>query len=187
MSGLTAKRSNRLLLVVGLTALAVCLTACRPHGILSSRQMRKIMIDIHKTDALLQVHGLHRGHDDAENHYYAAVLEKHGVTQAEFDSSLVWYTNHPKLFDKIYPHVLQDLAAEKAAFEALHAAELEAAGDTQKPTATPTLSKEEAALQIDSLCWTMRHGAPAYGWIPGWHREKPQPVQIPYESSNHTK
>ena len=66
------------------------------------------MIDLHKTDALLQVCGMQYGHDEEEDMYYAAILAKHSITQAQFDSSLVWYTKHPQLFDKIYPKVLKE-------------------------------------------------------------------------------
>lgn len=153
---------------------------CRPRGILSSRQMREVLVDLHKTDALLQVNSLQHGHDEEEDRYYAAVLEEHGITQAQFDSSLVWYTHHPKLFDKIYPKVLTDLHEEYEAFVALHPECLEPdTADMQLPEQL-TLSAEDALLQLDSLTWTMRHGAPVYGWIEGWQRPKKTP-EVPYK------
>ena len=33
-------------------------SGCRPKGILHSWEMRDIMVDLHKTDALLQISGL---------------------------------------------------------------------------------------------------------------------------------
>jgi hypothetical protein len=78
--------------------------------------MRKVLVDLHKTDALIQITGLQYGHDEALNIYYAQVLEKHGITQSQFDSSIVWYTAHPVFFDKIYPKVQADLKAEHDAF-----------------------------------------------------------------------
>ena len=70
-------------------------------------------MDLHKTDALLQMSGLGMKDQEAKQIYYAQVLEQHGVTQAQFDSSLVWYTAHPQLFNKIYPKVLAELEAEE--------------------------------------------------------------------------
>ena len=64
------------------------------------------MVDLHKTDAILQLNGMAYGHEEEKAIYYSIVLSKHGITQAQFDSSLVWYTAHPQLFDKIYPRVL---------------------------------------------------------------------------------
>lgn len=152
-----------------------CFIGCRPRGILSSREMRTVLVDLHKTDALLQVSGLQHGHDDAEDTYYAIVLEKHGITQAQFDSSLVWYTNHPQLFDKIYPKVLDELSLESEAFDALHEEEL-GHHDTAAEDDIRSWTPQEIEYHIDSLLWTMQHGAPVQGWINSWKR----PLQIPY-------
>ena len=73
---------------------------CRPKGVLSSKQMREVLYDLHKADAVLRVAGLE------------TVLEKHGITQAQFDSSLVWYTDHPSRFDKMYPKIEKRCKAE---------------------------------------------------------------------------
>ncbi len=81
--------------------------------------MRVVLVDLHKTEAMLQVAGLGIKDQDIKSIYYAQVLERHGVTQAEFDSSLVWYTAHPQLFDKIYPKVMADLKKEEEKYVAL--------------------------------------------------------------------
>ena len=70
-------------------------------------------MDLHRTDALLQTAGLNIRDREGASIYYAQVLAKHGITQAQFDSSLVWYTAHPQLFNKIYPKVMADLEAEE--------------------------------------------------------------------------
>lgn len=134
------------------------------------------MIDLHKTDALLQVCGMQYGHDEEEDMYYAAILAKHSITQAQFDSSLVWYTKHPQLFDKIYPKVLKELRSEHETFALAHP---EVSGSvTDEPVSQSVLSVRIARLQIDSLCWTMRHGAPVYGWNEGWQPKPPTPPYI---------
>lgn len=75
---------------------------------------------MHYTEAVLQVAGYNYGHDEAVAKYYQQVLDKHGITQAQFDSSIVWYTDHPQRFDKIYPRVVKDLEAERDQWLALH-------------------------------------------------------------------
>ena len=173
-------KGRRHIVFLGLLALVVGLVVgCRPRGVISSRQMRHVLVDLHKTDALLQVYGYRYGHDSIEDAYYAAVLQKHGLTQAQFDSSLVWYTNNPQLFDKIYPKVLADLAEEKAAFEAEHADELKPSLDDEFPRIErPKMSREEAKMQMDSLFWVIRQGPPT-SWNEVWHRPIPDP-KIPY-------
>lgn len=125
--------------------------------------MRQVLVDLHKTDALLQVSGLMHGHNEAEDIYYAMVLEQHGITQAEFDSSLVWYTAHPQLFDKIYPRVLKQLEHERETFIAMHEAEMKADPLPEKPI-RPQISDEQARRYTDSITWTIRHGYPLRYW-----------------------
>lgn len=102
-----------------LVVIVLTLVGCRPKGIMTSRQMRLVLYDLHRADAILQIEGLTYGHDEEIAKYYQVVLDKHHITQAEFDSSLVWYTDHPQLFNKIYPKVLKRVQAEKAVWDAM--------------------------------------------------------------------
>ena len=146
---------RNIVFLCSLSLVTLQFSSCRPHGVLSSRQMRLVMADLHKTDALLQVSGLQHGHNDAEDIYYALVLEKHGITQAEFDSSLVWYTAHPQLFDKIYPRVIARLDAELAALPE------EFTPRQEVPVQRPPLTE----IQLDSMLWVSQHGLP-HMWHP---------------------
>ena len=82
---------------------------CRPHGVLSNREMRDVLYDLHRVDGALQVAGYSYGHSQEVAGYYKNVLDEHGITQAQFDSSLVWYTDNPQIFNKIYPKVIERL------------------------------------------------------------------------------
>ena len=170
-------KSEKFILVFCLLSLVVGLTSCRPRGVLSSRQMRRVMIDLHKTDALLQICGLQTGHDSIEDAAYASVLERHGISQAEFDSSLVWYTNHPQLFDKIYPKVMATLEEESQAFSLAHADELGVPAIEEENIAATPLSNEQVREAIERLQWESLHGLPSI-----WN-ERPATtptVHIPY-------
>lgn len=147
-------------IAVLLAVVAVVMAGCRPKGILHSREMRSLLADLHKTDAMIEVKGIRTTSNEEKEIYYAQVLEKHGVTQAQFDSSLVWYTAHPQFFNKIYPRVLKDLAAEQEAFERLHADELAVPNEEEAVTV-----RTFTAAQLDSLLWVMRNGWPST-WYP---------------------
>lgn len=127
---------------------------------LSSREMRDVMVDLHKTDAMLQISGLRFNEYEERDKYYAAVMEAHGTTQAQFDSSLVWYTAHPQFFNKIYPKVLAKLEAEKAAFEAEHGEEYE-----QLFMGYAAKRRSFTKAQLDSMLWVTQHGYPS-SWYP---------------------
>jgi len=130
--------------------------------------MREVLVDLHKTDALLQLSGLQYGHDEAANIYYAMTLERHGVTQAQFDSSLVWYTAHPQLFDKIYPKVLKELQREREAFIAAHEEELLVRAMPKDELVLDLPAKQARTFtksQLDSVLWVAQHGYPTL-WSP---------------------
>lgn len=88
---------------------AVTIVGCRPRDVLSNSEMREVLYDLHRVDGALQVAGYNYGHDEEVAGYYKQVLDKHGITQAEFDSSLVWFTDNPQIFNKIYPRVIARL------------------------------------------------------------------------------
>ena len=148
------------------------------------------MVDLHKTDGLLQTVGLRVMTNEEKDIYYAMVLEQHGITQAQFDSSLVWYTAHPKLFDKIYPKVQKQLAEEKAAFEAAHYEELHARKSSKGQIA---LSDEEEEMptpqaepivftqaQWDSIHWVQKNGLPT-----PWKPYDPNQPVIPFSAESY--
>lgn len=166
-SSLLHRKSGMLLLLV----VAAVVIGCRPRGILHSWEMRRVLVDLHKTDALMQISGLQYGHEEAKNYYYAQVMDKHGITQAQFDSSIVWYTAHPQLFDKIYPRVLKQLQEEENEFLALNAEAL-----SKAPQTLPDETEQAAQLtpfQLDSMIWVAYNGCPT-SWHPLMHNLKQQ-------------
>ena len=90
----------------------LAVVGCRPRGVLSNKEMRDVLYDLHRVDGALQVAGYNYGHNQELAAYYKTVLDEHGVTQVEFDSSLVWYTDNPQIFNKIYPKVIARLQSD---------------------------------------------------------------------------
>ena len=62
---------NKTILVLCLLSIVFTLPSCRPKGILHSWEMRKVLIDLHKADALLQIHGLSQASPEDKALYYA--------------------------------------------------------------------------------------------------------------------
>lgn len=112
MLNLPNKLFYRIVFVLGIILL---LTACegRPKGVLSQSKMTNVLTDLHKLDGYLAEKGFQYGHYPEKTPYYNFILKKHGITEAEFDSSLVWYTKNPKTFDKIYANVLIQLTNQE--------------------------------------------------------------------------
>lgn len=97
------------LLLCCLAAAAVCACARRPEGVLTNRQMVDVLYDLHTAEGVLQISGYNYAHDAEVKAYYGVILAKHGITQAQFDSSLVWYIDHPQYFQRVYPKVMKRL------------------------------------------------------------------------------
>ena len=121
----------------------LAIVGCRPRGVLSNREMRDVLYDLHLTDGAIQVAGYIYSHDEEVAGYYKNVLDKHGITQAEFDSSLVWYTDNPQIFNKIYPKVIARLEKDLAVTKVLRDAE-QAKKSNKKPS---TSSKPHIPLR----------------------------------------
>lgn len=105
-------RSPQYLLLMAITICLLGMASCRPRGVLSPHEMRDVMYDLHRADGAIQVAGYNYSHDEELAACYKSVLDKHGITQAQFDSSLVWYTDNPQRFNKIYPKVVARLEAD---------------------------------------------------------------------------
>jgi len=74
--------------------------------------MEDLFVDLHTAEGIMQEAGYNYGHDEAQRGYYLVILAQHGVTQAQFDSSLVWYIANPTIFNKIYPKVIERLQTQ---------------------------------------------------------------------------
>ena len=110
--------------------------------------MRSVLYDIHRADAIMQVSNLTFGHDEEVAKYYQVVLEKHGISQAEFDSSLVWYTNHPQLFNKIYPKILTRCEEETNSWVTFE----------QELVSAETATPLRELTPLEDIFRTMQHG-----------------------------
>lgn len=94
-----------------LACLFLLLTACysRPDGVISPSKMRNFITELHLLEGTMAQNNVDMYDERIPVYYYNALLNKHKITKAEFDSSLVYYTNHPKRFDRIYAAVMRDL------------------------------------------------------------------------------
>jgi len=87
-----------------------------PQHIISERKMRVVLYDMQIAEAIVEKMPESYPTSDDRMTVYEAVFAKHQITQAEFDSSLVWYGKHVDLYMGIYQLVLKDLNANLAAF-----------------------------------------------------------------------
>jgi hypothetical protein len=70
-----------------------------------------VLIDIHLVYALqssAMIRDLAREVDSIDTYSY--IFDKYDVTRVQFDSTVAWYSRHPKLFTDIYDQVVMQLS-----------------------------------------------------------------------------
>lgn len=87
----------------------------RPKGILSESKMEKVMVDYHLAQGMAEA--AESGDVEATRYkYIQAVFKKHHITEAEFDSSLVYYFENSEKFLEIYKNVSLKVQAQAEKF-----------------------------------------------------------------------
>ena len=87
----------------------------RPKGILSESKMEKIMVDYHLAQGMADA--TEGGDMETRRYkYIQAVFKKHHITEAEFDSSLVYYFENSEKFLEIYKNVSMTVQAQAGKF-----------------------------------------------------------------------
>jgi hypothetical protein len=77
--------------------------------VMSEGKLENVLFDYHLADAMVSSSNIEQ--EDQEK-YFDAVLEKHGITHAEFDSSMVYYMKHADKLHKIYEHLSEKMTNE---------------------------------------------------------------------------
>ena len=96
--------------IVLLTAVMVGCKPTVPSEYIQPGELEDILYDYHVSQAMAR----EAGHDNynyeyKRNAYFKAVLKKYDVTEAVFDSSLVYYYSHAERLKTIYLHVAERL------------------------------------------------------------------------------
>lgn len=131
------KRTSYIIVAMAVIII-MAVTSCKPtvpRKYIQPDEMEGILYDYYISQALAN-HGTdYETSSFNKNVYYNAVLKKHGVTEAEFDSSLVYYyTNSNRFFDiykKLSERIGNDAAGLGASVGEINKySQLKADGDT---------------------------------------------------------
>ena len=86
----------------------------RPKGIIAPEVLEAILYDYHLAQIMANDA---TGLQYKKKLYAEYVFKKHGCTQAEFDSSMVWYARNPKHMYDVYASLCNRIDAELAMME----------------------------------------------------------------------
>lgn len=104
----------RALVILALTAVAVasCGSSHKNGDVIPKKKMIGLMADTHRAEAIIDMAYGKYSTDSARAALRQSVYVKYGVTQAQFDSSLMYYGAHLDQYNEIYEAVLEQLQKE---------------------------------------------------------------------------
>ncbi len=103
----------------GYCMLLVLLVGCntRPSHVLSPEKMEEVLYDYHIARGLADQNKYEYRYKTPL--YVQGAIEKNGITVAQFDSSLIWYTRHMDDLAKIYKKIAKRFEVEKSDLDSL--------------------------------------------------------------------
>ena len=120
-----------------------------PKDVISEKKMRKVLYDMQMAEAMVSVEFEQYRTTDAKQKLYDAVFDKYGITQAQYDSSLIWYGENMDLYMSIYNLVLKDIQKN-----------IDLLGDVrQDPLSGEASAKDTLDIWIQNNSFVFTHGA----------------------------
>ena len=98
-------------LILPLTLLLPLLFACgrTPGGVISVNEMADLIVDLQLADSYIETHINDFDSDSSKMVIKQSIFKKHGITQQEYDSSLVWYAHNMEEYTKAYDKAIGKL------------------------------------------------------------------------------
>jgi hypothetical protein len=117
---------------------AAAFAACSrtPAGIIPEKKMQQVMVDVQLAEAMIHMEPNLYPTPAERRALYQTVFRKHQLTEAEYDSSMIWYGKHLDLYMRIYNLALADIKAQ-----------MDAIGDI-KPDIVPTSNADSLDIWI---------------------------------------
>ncbi|MDR2121180.1 MAG: DUF4296 domain-containing protein [Tannerella sp.] len=80
-----------------------------PEGIISEKKMKDILVDMQMAEEMTTTDPLVFRDNEEKNALYKSVFRKHHVTEADYDSSLVWYGRHLDAYMRVHKAALAEV------------------------------------------------------------------------------
>ena len=102
--------------IYGVLLILCAVASCSrvPKHILSEKKFRSVLYDMLIAEAIVETQNINYRTDNEKQVVFDAVFAKHRITEAEYDSTLIWYGKNMDLYMAIYRLVLRDVNASIA-------------------------------------------------------------------------
>lgn len=112
-----SSRLTLLAVIVLLVATSCSDTTKKPEGFIEPVKMEEVLYDYHL--GLAMSTNLPYAENYKKESYLNYLYEKHGVTAAQFDSSMVWYTRHTKEMTAMYSNLTERFKGQRTHLQEL--------------------------------------------------------------------
>ncbi len=101
-------------IALALLALSMMTISCdkTPDYVIKSDDMVDLLVDIHKGESVIELNRSRYPGDSMRKVMKQSILLRHGVTQEQFDTSLVWYGHNIEKYIEVYDKVIEELEGE---------------------------------------------------------------------------
>lgn len=80
-----------------------------PDSVLPIDKMVKVQVGIHLLEAEQGQRTIDQNVMGVDTFSFETIFVKEKITKAQYDSSMIFYTAHPKLLDEVYDNVINEL------------------------------------------------------------------------------
>ncbi|WP_430812753.1 MULTISPECIES: DUF4296 domain-containing protein [unclassified Carboxylicivirga] len=121
-----------------------------PRHLADEERMTAVLADIYQLESVLSQTRLtyNSAKEDKVSGYYRNVLDKHGMSKADFDSAMVWYAAHPTVLSDVYEEVIEELSRRDAELKNKMNEEKEIKKDLPKVPSRVDLWADTTAFQV---------------------------------------
>lgn len=90
---------------------AILLSACShtPKGIIPEKKMCDVLIDMQMAETIINDDPYTYGSFCQKNALFQSVFKKHNLTQAEYDSSLIWYGKNIDIYMRVHDMAMAEV------------------------------------------------------------------------------
>lgn len=103
----------------------------RPGDVISRDKMKEVTKDMVLAQSYID--NQYNMPDSVKEAYFRSVLEKHGLSEEKYDSSLAWYGGNLPLLTKIYEQIIEELKSEAILLDTLYQDSIRKAGLLYEP------------------------------------------------------
>ncbi|MDU1903762.1 MAG: DUF4296 domain-containing protein [Dysgonomonas sp.] len=103
---------RQVIYICSFVALTIGIVACSKNDVLSRNKMVAVLHDIQVAEAIQSIRFIDYRERKDKDALIEGVLRQHGITQAQLDSSLVWYSDNVEIYNRVNDSVIATLKRE---------------------------------------------------------------------------